>query len=205
MRMRKVGWAVDYLPEAASRIKDPASRPGTWSHPLHLEIGTGKGGYSLAMAKLYPDETFAAVEKNDSAAGIAAKKFDEDPQPNLSLIYGDGAEAASWFAPGEVDVLHLNFSDPWPKNRNAKRRLSADSFLEIYRQIVAVGGQIQMKTDNARLFEYSVLQFLKGGFVLDEISVDYRREPHPEDALTEYEEKFIKEGKPIYRSVWIRK
>lgn len=205
MRMRKVGWAVDYLPQAACRIQDPETRAGTWNHPLHLEIGTGKGGYSLSMAELYPDAAFVAVEKNESAAGIAARKFDEKKLENLHLIHGDGVEAASWFAPGEVDVLHLNFSDPWPKNRNAKRRLSADAFLDIYRQILAENGQIQMKTDNAKLFEYSVLQFLKGGFVLDEISVDYRREPHPEDAVTEYEEKFIKEGKPIYRSVWIRK
>ena len=208
MRMRRVGWAVDYLDQAGKLVRDPASMAGQWnrrlSGPLHVEIGTGKGGYSLQMARLYPEEAFVAVEKNDSAAGIAAKKYDEEGPDNLVLIHDDARFIETWFAPEEVDVIHLNFSDPWPKNRNAKRRLSADSFLEQYRRILKPEGTLVMKTDNAQLFEYSLLQFSKAGWPLEDVSVDFRRQEHPEDAMTEYESKFSAQGKPIYRAVWRR-
>lgn len=185
---------------------DPASRKGSWKKEnparLHLEIGAGKGGYSAGMAALYPKEQFVAVEKNESAAGLAAKKFDEAALDNLSLIYGDGADLSLWFDPQEVDVIHLNFSDPWPKKRNAKRRLSAPAFTRQYGSVLADDGELIMKTDNAQLFEYSLLEFQKAGFVLQDVSVDFRREEHPEDVLTEYEEKFVQTGHPIYRAIW---
>ncbi len=206
MRMRRIPWAADYLTTSPSRILDPSKLSGTWKDglkgKLHLEIGCGKGGYSSAMAAMYPNDRFIAVEKNESAAGLAAKKFDEAGAPNLSLIYGDGADLSLWFTPGELDVIHLNFSDPWPKKRNAKRRLSAPGFLKQYRTILADDGQIVMKTDNSALFEYSLIEFQNAGFVLEEVSVDFRRESHDEDPLTEYEEKFVQAGQPIYRAVW---
>lgn len=240
MRMRRVGWAVEYLDEAEKLVRDPEAHAGQWKSlftgdsqtdslstedeqaaetgnrtdsplcsqvpgRLHVEVGTGKGGYSLQMAALYPEERFVAVEKNDSAAGIAAKKYDEEGTDNLLMIWNDARFIDSWFAPEEVDVIHLNFSDPWPKNRNAKRRLSADSFLRQYEKILKPDGELAMKTDNARLFEYSLLQFSKAGWPLLDASVDFRREDHPEDAMTEYESKFAAEGKPIYRAVWRRK
>jgi tRNA (guanine-N7-)-methyltransferase len=205
--MRKVGWAVDYLNEAESLVSDPEQKQGLWKPEgfkgkLHVEIGTGKGGYSLEMARMHPEDVFVAVEKNESAAGIAAKKFDEAGLDNLFLIHQDARDLTLWFAQAEADVIHLNFSDPWPKKRNAKRRLSADSFLAQYDQVLADDGQIQMKTDNPSLYEYSVLNFLKSGWLLEDMSVDFRREPHPEDAVTEYEQKFMEEGKPVYRCVW---
>lgn len=184
---------------------EPAAKAGTWkkaAESLHLEIGCGKGGYSAALAAMHPDERFVAVEKNESAAGLAAKKFDEAALDNLSLVYGDGAELENWFAPGEVDVIHLNFSDPWPKKRNAKRRLTAPGFLKNYAKLLSKDGQIVMKTDNPSLFEYSTLEFLNAGYLLEDLSVDFRREEHPEDPLTEYEQKFVSNGQPIYRSVW---
>lgn len=206
MRMRKVAWAVDYLPESASLIKDPAeNRPNhkRKNRKLHVELGAGKGKYSLDMASMYPEEDFIAVEKNESAAGIAAKKYDEANLENLRLIHGDAADLASWFDRQKVDAIHLNFSDPWPKKRNAKRRLSSKSFLESYKEVLRPGGEVLLKTDNKDLFEYSVAEFSKNGFVIDELSVDYRRSTHVEDAITEYEQKFIDENKPIYRAVFI--
>ena len=168
-----------------------------------VEIGCGKGNYSIEMANMNPEEGFIAIEKNESAAGIAAKKMDEfSEKGNLRLVQDDASSISEWFANGEVDVIHLNFSDPWPKKRYAKRRLSSSSFLDQYKNILSEDGQIQMKTDNSALFEYSVLEFLNAGFILEDISVDYRREKHDEDAITEYEEKFIANGQPIYRSVW---
>lgn len=207
MRMRRLPWAADYLKTAACRIADPTAFNGRWSElfqgrPIHLEIGCGKGGYSAGMAALYPDQAFVTIEKNESAAGLAAKKFDASGLDNVRLIYGDGADLDLWFAPGEVDVIHLNFSDPWPKKRNAKRRLSAPSFLKQYMKILKDGGRLEMKTDNAALFEYSLIQITQAGFTLEEVSVDYRREAHPEDVQTEYETKFTQAGHPIYRAVF---
>lgn len=210
MRMRKVKWAVDYLNESRLLIPNPEALKGKWKQAmetdqLHIEIGCGKGKYSLEMAKKNPSIGFVAIEKNESAAGIAAKKMDDDlSKKKVHLICKDAADLTLWFAPGEINVIHLNFSDPWPKKRYAKRRLSAPSFLEQYKRVLVPGGQIQMKTDNAKLFEYSVLEFLKAGFKLDEFSVDYRAEPHDEDAITEYEAKFIENGQPIYRAVFVK-
>ena len=101
-----------------------------------------------------------------------------------------------------MDVIHLNFSDPWPKKRYAKRRLSSATFLDQYKRILSRNGEIQMKTDNSALFEYSLIEFQNAGFKMVEVSVDYRREKHDEDAITEYEQKFISLGQPIYRCVW---
>lgn len=210
MRMRRIPWAAEYLETAKCRQKDPASCRGQWkkslpSGRLHLEIGCGKGGYSLSMANKYPKESFIAVEKNESAAGLAVKKYDESPAENLVLIYGDAADLEEWFEPGELDVIHLNFSDPWPKKRNAKRRLSAPSFARSYQTVLAEDGEVQMKTDNASLFEYSLVQMDAAGFSLADVSVDFRREPHEEDAMTEYEQKFSEAGQPIYRAVWTKR
>ncbi len=205
MRMRRIPQAVEYLSTSSAHVQDPAAKAGHWKRKdevLHLEIGCGKGGYSAALAAMHPEETFVAIERNETAAGLAARKFDESQQENLFLIHGDGSFLENWFGPKEVDVLHLNFSDPWPKKRNAKRRLTAPSFLKQYAQILSDTGSIVMKTDNSSLFEYSILTFLKAGFVLEEISVNFRGEDHPEDPLTEYEQKFVLAGHPIYRSVW---
>ncbi|MCI7801872.1 MAG: tRNA (guanosine(46)-N7)-methyltransferase TrmB [Floccifex porci] len=208
MRMRKVKWAVDYLTQSPHLVLEPQTLKGKWKDylkvdSLHVEIGCGKGNYSLEMSNMYPDQGYVAIEKNESAAGMAVKKFDENEgNGHLALIQKDASDILSWFEIGEVDVIHLNFSDPWPKKRYAKRRLSSKSFLDQYKTILNKSGQIQMKTDNASLFEYSVLEFENNGFKMIEFSVDYRRETHNEDVLTEYEEKFVKKNQPIYRCVW---
>lgn len=208
MRMRKVKWATDYLPNANCLVKEPSKQAGQWkkllgTDTLHIEIGCGKGNYSLDMAKMYPDTGFIAIEKNESAAGIAAKKYDEDEaDKHLKLIQDDASAIGEWFGPREVDVIHLNFSDPWPKKRYAKRRLSSATLLDQYKRILSRDGEIQMKTDNSALFEYSLIEFQNAGFKMVEVSVDYRRETHDEDAITEYEQKFISLGQPIYRCVW---
>ena len=208
MRMRKVKWATDYLPNANCLVKEPSKQAGQWkkllgTDTLHIEIGCGKGNYSLDMAKMYPDTGFIAIEKNESAAGIAAKKYDEDEaDKHLKLIQDDASAIGEWFGPREVDVIHLNFSDPWPKKRYAKRRLSSATFLDQNKRILSRDGEIQMKTDNSALFEYSLIEFQNAGFKMVEVSVDYRRETHDEDAITEYEQKFISLGQPIYRCIW---
>ena len=205
MRMRRIKWAVDYLDQALCLVRKPEKYKGKWKQQLgceklHVEIGCGKGNYSLNMSKLYPQEGFIAVEKNESAAGITAKKYDEDNEKGkLSFIHGDAENIDEWFAEKEVDVIHLNFSDPWPKKHYHKRRLSSEKFLNIYKTLLNENGKILMKTDNKDLFEDSVLYFLQNGFTLTDFSVDFRREEHSEDAITEYESKFMEQGLSIYR------
>lgn len=212
MRMRKLPWAEEYLQDAAVVVKDPAAQKGKWrtlvqGDRLHLEIGSGKGDYWNQMAKRYPQDGWIAIEKNVSVAGIAVRKFDHlnNDLSHMRFIWGDAQSLTEWFANGEVDVIHLNFSDPWPKKRAHKKRLSSPLFLVQYETILAKGGTVQMKTDNSSLFEFSILQFQQAGWPLVEFSVDYRREPHEEDVITEYENRFLTAGQPIYRAVWKKK
>lgn len=206
MRMRRLKWAAQFLKDSEIVIHDPEGMAGRWSEcygakSIHVEIGTGKGDYWIGMSQLYPDSLWIGIEKNESVAAQAVKKSGEISK-NRCFIYGDASELDRWFKEGEVDVIHLNFSDPWPKNRNKKRRLSHPAFLLRYKKILKKNGKIQMKTDNVSLFEYSMLEFLESGFHLIEFSVDFRREKHDEDVISEYERKFMEQGNPIYRAVW---
>ena len=206
--MRKKKWAEPYLeahPELV--IPDPSLYRGSWNalfgcSELHVEIGMGKGGYLNAMAAMYPEAGWVGIERDHSAAATAARKLIEDPElsgENERMIAGNAEQLLDWFAPGEIDVIHLNFSDPWPKTYTHKRRLSSRKFLEMYHTVLRPDGLIRMKTDNKNLFEDSVLYFLQNGFTFTEFSVDYRRDAHPEDAVTEYEQRFLDLGQPVYQ------
>jgi len=206
--MRKKPWANEMI---ASRtdcvITDPAALKGSWKQfsvngEVHLEIGAGKGDYWIQMGNMYPETAWIALEKNYDCAAIALKKSLEQTGSNMKFIIGDAALAGEWFAEGELDVIHLNFSDPWPKKSHAKRRLTSVSFLKDYRTILKKDGKIIFKTDNSSLFEYSLLSFEEEGWKLTDVSVDFRRNEHPEDAITEYERNFMAVGQPIYRAVW---
>ncbi len=209
MRMRKLPWAAEYLDQAAVVTSNPCDHQGCWKQKLHtdelhVEIGCGKGDYLLEMSKMYPQSGWIGVEKDQSVAAIAARKYEQasDTQDNASIIVGDAQEIETWFESGEIDVLHLNFSDPWPKKRAHKKRLSHAAFIARYGRLIQDQGEIQMKTDNASLFAFSVLQFQEAGWFLHEIDLDYRREAHEEDAVTEYEQRFMSRNQPIYRAVW---
>lgn len=209
MRMRKLPWAEDFLKEQDVVIKEPSAYAGKWrtllkKERLHVEIGTGKGDYLLQMCQKYQDSGWIGIEKNNNVAALAVRKYTrlEEPVENMAFINGDAEEISSWFEHGEVDVIHLNFSDPWPKKRAHKKRLSNEKFIRQYGDILSENGEIRMKTDNSSLFEYSVIEFQKCGWFLHEFSVDFRRVEHEEDAITEYEHKFMEKGQPIYRAVW---
>ncbi len=207
MRMRKKKWAQPYLdshPEYA--LVSPQDYKGKWKEflqceKLHVEIGTGKGGYLLAMSKMYPQDGWVGIERDHSVAAVACRKAleSEESIANRRMIAGTAEELEEWFAPGEIDVIHLNFSDPWPKKKTHKKRLSSEKFLNMYRSLLSEEGEIRMKTDNKALFEDSVRYFVDADYRLQEFSVDYRRNPHEEDAITEYEQKFMEEGMPIYQ------
>ena len=211
MRMRKKAWAEPFLKENADFvIEKPEIWAGHWREKLacqrlRIEIGSGKGDYFTKMAAMNPDEGWIGIEKEHNVAAVAAKKALAQPHEHMALIAQDADQLSSWFAEGELDVIHLNFSDPWPKSGYAKRRLSHARFLKQYEALLNPQGQVIMKTDNAKLFEFSLTEFSRENWQLREVSVDFRRQPHPEDAITEYEQKFMDLGQPIYRAVWQKK
>lgn len=211
MRMRKKAWAEPFLKENAEFvIEKPEIWAGHWREKLacqrlRIEIGSGKGDYFTKMAAMNPDEGWIGIEKEHNVAAVAAKKALAQPHEHMALIAQDADQLSSWFAEGELDVIHLNFSDPWPKSGYAKRRLSHARFLKQYEALLNPQGQVIMKTDNPKLFEFSLTEFSRENWQLREASVDFRRQPHPEDAITEYEQKFMDLGQPIYRAVWQKK
>lgn len=207
MRVRNLPWAKDYLPLQPSYISDPQEYKGKWKEKLHvqtlhLEIGSGKGDYWLSMSEQYPDEGWIGLERNTSIAALALKKAEGKFQNNRVFICQDAKDLNEWFEEGELDVIHLNFSDPWPKKRNTKRRLTYRTFLEVYRKLLSDQGKVIMKTDNTKLFEFSLIEFQNCNFYLEEVYLDFRKEDHPEDAITEYELKFMNQNHPIYRGIW---
>ena len=211
MRMRKKKWAEPWIENHQDYIFcDPKENKGKWrkllsDKELHLEIGMGKGDYLIGMAKLYPEAIWIGLEKDISAAAVAARKVIDNEYDiiNNRMIYGDAINIEEWFEEDEIDFIHLNFSDPWPKKRYQKRRLSSENFLDIYKKVLKNNGSIIMKTDNVELFDDSLEYFSNNGFKIESVDRDFRSVNHDEDVITEYESKFISEGKPIYRLIAI--
>ncbi len=211
MRMRKKTWAEPFLNENNHFvIQEPQNNQGQWKkilncEKLHVEIGCGKGDYFIQMSSMNSTVGWIGIEKDRNVAAVAAKKAIDLGNSNMLMIALDAENIDTWFAPNEIDVIHLNFSDPWPKAGYRKRRLSHGKFLEKYRNLLTSEGQIIMKTDNQGLFEFSLAEFSQNGWILEEVSVDFRRVEHPEDAISEYEAKFMALGQPIYRAVFALK
>ena len=214
MRLRNIPGAREKIDESKFCVSDPRVYKGRWhelfgnDNPIHMEIGMGKGKFIMRMAQAHPDINYIGIEMYSSvlvrAVELAEAADDDTRSGNFVFIRMDARELCDVFEKGEAERIYLNFSDPWPKNRYAKRRLSSSKFLEGYKTVLSADGEVQMKTDNAKLFTYSLLEFQNAGFKMVEVDVDYRKEPHPEDVLTEYEEKFVANNQAIYRCVWKR-
>ncbi|MEG2907629.1 MAG: tRNA (guanosine(46)-N7)-methyltransferase TrmB [Erysipelotrichaceae bacterium] len=207
MRMRKLKWAKDHLEQSQVLITNPSEISGTWNEVLksdriQVEVGSGKGDYWTKMAAMYPEIGFIGVEKNESAAALSTRKYEDNPLSNMKFIYQDAKDIDTWFKSGEVDVIHLNFSDPWPKKRTQKRRLSDSSFIQKYEKILKDDGRIIMKSDNAALFEFTLQEFSRLNWLIQEVWVDFRSQEHDEDAISEYEQRFMEKGQPIYRVIF---
>ena len=166
--------------------------------PLYIEIGMGKGRFIVEMAKKYPERNFIGLEMQTVATGIALKKQLEAKLPNLQLVCANGSGLTEFFEPNEVSGIYLNFSDPWPKSAHQKRRLTYKSFLESYAYILKSEGEIFQKTDNRKLFEFSLQSFSEQGWILSNISLDLHKDALEDNIMTEFEEKWSKLG-PIYR------
>ena len=205
MRLRKKPWIetaiLDY--QQLIELEDPSPRRGQWRElfpaqkQLHLEIGCGKGSFLAALSEQNPDTAYIGIESQLGVIYYAVLKAHAREAENLHFIHGDAARLTEWFADGEVDQLYLNFSDPWPKNRQAKRRLTHRNFLAVYRQIIKPGGRLLLKTDNQALFAFSLEEFAAAGLVLEHVSWDLHSSGLPNPAMTEYEMKFSRLGQAI--------
>lgn len=186
-------------------ISDPTLWKGKWNelfgnnHPIHIEIGMGKGQFITGMAKAHPEINYIGVEMQVSVVSIALDKLIEQPLPNLELLHVDGSALTEYFADSEVDQIYLNFSDPWPKKRHEKRRLTYKTFLAVDEQILRPNGEIHFKTDNQGLFEYSLASFSQYGMILKQVWLDLHQSQFEGNIMTEYEEKFSSKGQRIYR------
>lgn len=164
---------------------------------INIEIGMGKGNFIIENALRYPDINFIGIEKYDSVFVRAIEKLEDKEIPNLRLIRMDALQIDEVFDK-EIDTIYLNFSDPWPKNRHAHRRLTSEIFLKKYDKIFKDVKHIIMKTDNRKLFEYSIISFTNYGYNIDKISLDLYNDDYKDNIPTEYETKFHNKGFPIY-------
>ena len=164
---------------------------------LHVELGTGKGEFITQIAERYPQINFIGLEVEATCVLAAARKVREKNLSNVRLIVFDVENITEIFSEHEVDRLYINFCDPWPKKRHAKRRLTHARFLELYKKILKRGGEIYFKTDNRGLFDFSLEQFALAGFEVHDVTNDLHTNEPPENIRTEYENKFSAAGVPI--------
>ncbi len=170
------------------------------SNPIHIEIGMGKGQFITALAASNPHINYIGIEKYSSVLVKAFEKRKQLETDNLLFIRMDAGNITDFFAPGETDRIYLNFPDPWPKDRHAKRRLTSRQFMERYNIILSKDGFIQFKTDNRPLFDFSVEEIKEAGWCLGEINYDlHKNGPAKDNVMTEYEQKFYNLGNPIYK------
>ncbi|MFZ7944937.1 MULTISPECIES: tRNA (guanosine(46)-N7)-methyltransferase TrmB [Bacillaceae] len=206
MRLRHKPWAKEKLEEHPQFIvANPEMHKGKWhevfekDQPLHIEVGTGKGQFITEMAKANPGINYMGIELYDSVIVAALDRLIEADLPNVKLLNVNAADLAKYFTKNDVDRVYLNFSDPWPKVRHEKRRLTYKDFLKLYQDILVDGGEIHFKTDNQGLFEYSLMSFSAYGLLLKYVSLDFHQSGYEGNIMTEYEQKFSEQGNRIYR------
>ncbi len=186
-------------------IKEPEKCKGKWheifenDNPIHIEIGCGKGSFIRGMAQMHPDINFVAVEKVEDVIVMAMEKAIEAELTNVRFTDMDAEKIDDFFEYGEAERIYLNFSDPWKKNKQAKRRLTHKNFLDIYKKILKHEQQIWFKTDNKQLFEFSLNSFCAEDFKLSNITLDLHNSGFEGNVMTEYEIRFVELGQPIYR------
>ena len=209
MRLKNVPGSREVIAESRFVIHNPEENKGKWAEvfgnaaPLHMEIGMGKGRFLMDMAKLHPEVNYVGIEKYSSVLLRAIQKMEEEELPNVRFIRMDAEEITNVFGREEVERIYLNFSDPWPKDRHAKRRLPSRQFLARYDEILKKDGTIEFKTDNRLLFDFALEELEPAGRRADVVTFDL----HVDEKLvqcnvmTEYEERFSSMGNPIYKYI----
>jgi len=186
-------------------IREPEKLYGRWLeeygfNELHVELGCGKGLFTVETATLDSTVLYIGLEKITNVLIIALERADRDGVQNVRFVNRLADDIASFFAPGEVSRIYINFCDPWPANRHKKRRLTGPLFLEIYKRVLCLGGEIHFKTDDIQLFEFSLAEFERFGFILSDVTYDLH-EKGQNGIMTDYEVKFHEQGKPIYKCI----
>lgn len=214
MRLRNIPGSREAIAESGYVVDSPSACRGSWNRvfcdqaPIHIEVGMGKGRFLMDMAAAHPEIHYIGIEMYSSVLLRAVQKAEEgracgktaEPEScNFRFLRMDARELPEIFAPGEVGKIYLNFSDPWPKDRHAKRRLTSSEFLDRYEKILAPGGTVEFKTDNRELFDFSLEELKKKGWELLGCTRDLHRDPEMNkgNIMTEYEEKFSAMGNPI--------
>ena len=209
MRLRNITGSREVIAENEFVIHDPEKRRGQWKsvfgndRPIRLEIGMGKGRFLMTLAAQHPEINYLGIEKYSSVLLRALQKMEEDPLPNLRFIRMDAEYITDVFAEEEIDRIYLNFSDPWPKDRHAKRRLPSRQFLERYDQILQKDVIIEVKTDNRGLFDFAVEEIAETKWKIDAVTYDLHHDEKTMEGnvMTEYEERFSSQGNPICKYV----
>ncbi|MBR6222276.1 MAG: tRNA (guanosine(46)-N7)-methyltransferase TrmB [Lachnospiraceae bacterium] len=211
MRLRNVPGAREAIAANDYVVHDETSMKGKWhelfgnDNPVHIEVGMGKGKFIMQLAAENPDINYVGIEKYSSVLLRALQKMEEEPLPNLYFIRMDAEYIADVFDKDEVDRIYLNFSDPWPKDRHAGRRLTSSRFLGKYDQFLVPDGRVIFKSDNRDLFDFSLKEVPKAGWILENSTYDLHNSEYVEgNIMTEYESRFVAEGKPICRLVTYR-
>jgi len=209
MRLRNIAGSRDVIAESEWVIQEPCSQKGKWTevfgndHSIRIEIGMGKGKFLHELAKENPEINYIGIEKYSSVLLRAIQKMETDPLPNLRFIRMDAEEISEVFAEEEIDRIYLNFSDPWPKKRHARRRLTSKEFLKRYDQILAKDGRVEFKTDNRDLFAFSLEEVAEAGWTLEASTWDLHHDEtmNQGNVMTEYEAKFSSMGNPIHKLI----
>ncbi len=212
MRLRHITGAEQRIAESIHVVSEPETYRRRWpevygnSSPIHVEIGMGKGKFLMDLARQNPQINYLGVELYSSVLLKALQKQEEEQLPNVRFLCVDAMKLADILGPGEAAKIYLNFSDPWPKDRHAKRRLTSPQFLAVYDRILAADGTVEFKTDNRGLFEYSLESIPAAGWEILYFTFDLHHSEYAEgNVMTEYEEKFASEGKPICKLVATRR
>ncbi len=196
MRTKFKPWAKDYIKENKIFLSDEMiiNKPFNNDNPIHLELGIGKGDFLIKLAKSNPNINYIGIEVQASTIVMAAKKIEEKEIKNLKLWNQDVSNLSKYiFLKNKIEIIYLNFSDPWPKNKHAKRRLTSDVFLPIYNYLLIENGKLKIKTDNDKLFESTILNLSKFNYLILDVSLDLHS-TNKENIITEYETKFSQKG-----------
>ena len=213
MRLRNITGSREVIADSKYVIHDPEQYKGKIrelfgnNNPLHIEIRMGKGRFIMDLAALHPDINYIGIEKYSSVLLRAIQKMEVNELPNIKFIRMDAEDIMEVFGEGEVDRIYLNFSDPWPKDRHAKRRLPSKEFLARYDVILKKEGWLEFKTDNRDLFDFALEQLPLAGWNADEVTFDLHNDAKMNEGniMTEYEEKFSSKGNPICKYIISRK
>lgn len=212
MRLRNVTGSREAIAGSRFVVHEPAAWKGNWkavfgnANPIHIEVGMGKGRFLMALAAAHPDINYVGIEKYSTVLLRAVQKMEEQEPANIRLVRMEAEELCDVFGEGEVDKIYLNFSDPWPKDRHAKRRLPSRQFLARYDKILAGDGRIEFKTDNAGLFDFALGELEPAGWKPEAVTRDLHHDEKLSagNVMTEYEEKFAAMGNPICKYIIYR-